>query len=112
MQGGAVPDLILAVAAPGGYFIEILTDHQVGEQIGNNWSLLIAQLLVDEISRLAAVGDAGAADDDLLQPVLFTRFTPAVIAIIVPGAVQTGKIEIGREMIFCTPGKYIKPTIW
>ena len=79
--------------------VEVFTSHDDIVELAQDGIGLIGHGLVEHVVKLALVAEAHAADANLGQQVVFANLAPAVVAIVVPVAVQSGVIEVGWDVI-------------
>ena len=79
--------------------VKMLTSHDDFMELTEDRAVLVSGGLVHHIVQLLLIAEAHAPDADLGEQVVFTDFAPDVVAVVVPGAVQSCIVKVGWEIV-------------
>ena len=71
-----------------------------GGELAQHGVLQVAKGLVHDVGELRLVVERQASDADFRQQVVLADFAPAVVTVVVEGAVEAGIVHVGRQLVF------------
>ena len=70
-----------------------------GGELTQHGGLQVAEGLVHDVVELRLVVEGQTPNADFRQQVVFVHFTPAVVVVVVEGAIKAGIVHVGRQLV-------------
>ena len=96
---GADKQLEIVRTVGSGVVVKMLTSQDDFVELAQYRGLLVGESLVNHVLKVSGSLERHAANADLRQQVVFARLAPKVVAISIPVAIQSAKVEVGRDAI-------------